>query len=240
VSSRQVPAFRRLDPRKGDRLRKGEILLGGYAFPGAYLAEAVPRILSGSAGPEGAGEGELALEEGISRGAVKEILRSLEEQGRGTLVRSRFYSGGDFREKSVSPFEREILRLLREAGEKGLDARFLKIRGGGDALAALSGAGLAVRMEEEFYWSLEVLEAASRRLLDNRKAGDRMTIAEAREASGLSRRLLLPLLGRMEEEGTLRREGNDRVVTGHSGGVTAGEVSSPGGSEGRPPQPEEE
>jgi len=240
VNSRQAPVFRRLDPRKGDRLLKGEILLGGYAFPGEYLREAMSRILSLSAGPQGAGEGELALEEGISRGAVKEILRRLEEQGKGTLVRSRFYSGGDFREKSVSPFEREILRLLREAGEKGLDARFLKIRGGAEALTALAAAGLAVRMEEEFYWSREVLEAASGRLLENRKAGDRMTIAEAREASGLSRRLLLPLLGRMEEKGTLRREGNDRVVTGLSGGTTDGVASSPGGPEGRSLQPEAE
>ena len=49
-------------------------------------------------------------------------------------------------------------------------------------------------------------------ILRGRKPGDRFSVPEAKERSGLSRKYILPLLNRMESKGLVKRSGDERVV----------------------------
>ncbi|MCX6376939.1 MAG: SelB C-terminal domain-containing protein, partial [Armatimonadetes bacterium] len=48
--------------------------------------------------------------------------------------------------------------------------------------------------------------------LAGRTPGDRFSVPEAKERTGLSRKYTLPLLNRMEKDGLLSREQDARVV----------------------------
>jgi len=171
-------------------------------------------ILKRSGTGEGAFEEALALEAGLSRSALKEVLVSLEARGRGTAVRGRFFSGDGFIEKRLSPFEKQILQTLREAGTAGVNPVFLRISGALEVLDRLGEKKLAVRLEENLYWSEETLVSMACLLLADQPPGSRLTIARAREKTGLSRRFVLPLMGILEQRGFLIREGDERVVRG--------------------------
>jgi selenocysteine-specific elongation factor len=48
--------------------------------------------------------------------------------------------------------------------------------------------------------------------LAGRSVGELLELSQAKEASGLSRKYLIPLLNRMEADGYLKREGDARRV----------------------------
>jgi selenocysteine-specific elongation factor len=48
--------------------------------------------------------------------------------------------------------------------------------------------------------------------LDGLSSGAAFSIPEAKERVGLSRKYIIPLLNRMEEDNLVRREGDQRVV----------------------------
>jgi selenocysteine-specific elongation factor len=49
-------------------------------------------------------------------------------------------------------------------------------------------------------------------ILAGKKPGDRFGVPEAKAATGYSRKYALPFLNRMERDGWLKRDGDDRVV----------------------------
>jgi selenocysteine-specific elongation factor len=71
---------------------------------------------------------------------------------------------------------------------------------------------MVVPLEGGIFYAKETYEAVRAEILAGRKAGDRLSILEAKERTGLSRKYMLPLLNRMEKDGLLRRDGDVRVV----------------------------
>jgi selenocysteine-specific elongation factor len=58
----------------------------------------------------------------------------------------------------------------------------------------------------------ETCDAIAAEILAGRKSGDRFSVPEAKERTGLSRKFTLRLLNRMEKDDLLRREQDARVV----------------------------
>jgi selenocysteine-specific elongation factor len=69
-----------------------------------------------------------------------------------------------------------------------------------------------VPLEGGIFYAKEAYDTLGAEILAGRKTGDRFSIPEAKERTGLSRKYMLPLLNRMEKDGLLRREGDVRVV----------------------------
>ncbi|MCX7037718.1 MAG: SelB C-terminal domain-containing protein [Spirochaetes bacterium] len=67
-------------------------------------------------------------------------------------------------------------------------------------------------MEDGIFYAKETYDALSAEILAGRKAGERFSIPEAKQRTGLSRKYMLPLLNRMEKDGLLWRDGDARVV----------------------------
>ena len=115
-------------------------------------------------------------------------------------------------EPRTSPFGRKLLKDLREAGDTGLHLSELKIAGAENELKRLCALGYALSLDGMVYLSTETYEEHARAIIKNRKPGAEISIAGARESTGLSRRYLLPILNRMESDGYLKRSGDLRVV----------------------------
>ena len=117
-------------------------------------------------------------------------------------------------EPRTSPFGRKLLEDLREAGDRGLNPQRLKSSGVLKELKKLSKQGFAVSLGDLIFISAEVYEKHARTIIGERKPGEEISVSEARNSTGLSRKYLFPILNRMETEGFVKREGNVRVVLG--------------------------
>jgi selenocysteine-specific elongation factor len=112
----------------------------------------------------------------------------------------------------TSPFGRKLFDDLRKAGKAGLTPSIMKIPGAKKELQRLCKLGYAISLDGMTYLSVETYEQAARAVLRDRKAGESLTIADARKSTGFSRKYLLPILNRMESEGYLERSGDIRKV----------------------------
>ena len=155
--------------------------------------------------------GELASRLGLEPEALGAVTGGLEHGGRLALRGSLAFLPEN-PEANLSPFTRGLLGQLRTAGTAGLEPERLKIAGARKELASLARAGLAVSLDGAIFYSAEIYRDLARAVLAGKPVGSLLQIAEARAASGLSRKYLIPLLNRMEAEGLVKREGDARRV----------------------------
>lgn len=69
-----------------------------------------------------------------------------------------------------------------------------------------------VPLDGSFYMDKDAYLSLVQRILSGHAVGERFPIAEAKQATGLSRKYILPLLNRMERDGWVKRWGDDRVI----------------------------
>lgn len=114
--------------------------------------------------------------------------------------------------RALTPEERSLLPRLAAAGKAGLEPGKDCPRTDARSLKALCSFGEAVPLDGGIFFGRAVYDACVGSILSGRKPGDRFSVPEAKERSGLSRKYILPLLNRMESRGLVRRSGDERVV----------------------------
>ena len=62
------------------------------------------------------------------------------------------------------------------------------------------------------YYHRDVYDTVCKKILEGKKAGDILTIAETRERTGLSRKYFIPILNLLEKEKKVLRKENDRII----------------------------
>jgi selenocysteine-specific elongation factor len=181
----------------------------------ATLEEEVLRL---AAQPGGTRTAELAgalagtLAGALDLPSLAAVVDALVAAGRLTSRGGLLFAGAD-PERSLSPFGRQLLADLRRAGGEGLEPKRLKIAGAQKEMATLARSGLAVSLDGAIYYAADTYRSLVAAILAGRTAGSLLELAAAKQASGLSRKYLIPLLNRMELDGWVKREGDARRVT---------------------------
>jgi selenocysteine-specific elongation factor len=116
-------------------------------------------------------------------------------------------------EEELSPTGRNILALLNSEEMKGLQLKDIREPGAKKELRNLVRIGKAVSLEDDIYYSYDRFQGLTARILEGLKSGARFSIPEAKEKTGLSRRYIIPVLNKMEEQGLLSREGDLRILS---------------------------
>ena len=117
--------------------------------------------------------------------------------------------------QELSPLALKIMREIDAAGLAGFDSTRTGIEGGQKELKTLVRLGMVVPLEGGICSGRSTYDRLSAAVLQGRSAGDRFSIPEAKERTGLSRKYMIPLLNRMEKDGVLKRDGDVRVVLPH-------------------------
>jgi selenocysteine-specific elongation factor len=190
---------------------EGTVARGDWIFRADILEELEREVLRLASPAGGVPLGELASRLGLEADALGAVTGAMERDGR-LALRSGLALLPAHPEAGLSPFARGLLGDLRRAGSGGLEPERLKIAGARKELAALARAGLAVSLDGAIYYDAETYRRLARAVLAGRPAGSLLQIAEARAASGLSRKYLIPLLNRMESDGLVKREGDARRI----------------------------
>jgi len=206
-----IGRIRRRELTAGAAAPAGTALRGEWLFRAEELASLEREILLRASPAGGVPLEELASRLGLEPEALGAVTGELERGGR-LALRGGLALLPDNPEASLSPFGRGLLERLRQAGTAGLEPERLKIAGARKELAGLARAGLAVSLDGAIFYAAQTYRELARAILAGRAPGSLLQIAEARAASGLSRKYLIPLLNRMEADGLVKREGDARRV----------------------------
>ncbi len=158
------------------------------SLPSAVLFNAVLQSLAGS--------GKVDVQEEMVRLAGRTIRLSAEEAAARDQIAAAFEKAG-----LAVPSAREVLAKLR------LDqARAEKL------LRMLLKEGVLLRISEDLIFHQSALQKL-RAMLERRKTQNmRLTVAEFKDFTGLSRKYAIPLLEYLDRERVTRRDGDERII----------------------------
>ena len=140
------------------------------------------------------------------------LLEQLKEQGIARKSNGAWLLGAGNSVDDLPQIGQQIYTLAETAGSDGFEAEKVKIPGMQKELRNMVRLGFLVPMEGKIYYTHDVYMQLMQKVVAGCDVGDRFTIPEGRDKTGLSRKYLIPLLNRMEQDGWLKRDDNDRIV----------------------------
>ena len=146
----------------------------------------------------------------VPKEALKAFIALLEKEGK-LEAKDGLYSPKR-REVLLSKSAARLLADLEAAGKTGYEPDKAKGPVPREDLNFLCRIGRVVPLEAGIYLSSEVYRSLRDAVVKGRGPGSRFTVPEAKAATGLSRKYILPLLNRLEHEGFVKREGDERIV----------------------------
>ncbi len=140
----------------------------------------------------------------------REIIESLLQKKRLTLQNGMLVPPGG--ELTVSPMGRNLLDQAKKAHKQGLEPSRMPIQGALKECKNLSRLGLLVSLDGSIFFHADTYDICVQDILKGEKKGARFTIPDAKERTSLSRKYIIPLLNRMESDGYVKRDENERIV----------------------------
>ena len=191
-------------------LRAAEGPEGLFVFSEESFARFRTRLLETAGKPGGAGKAELESVSGLTAGACSVLLAVLEAEKALERAGPRWVRPGPG--PKLGKEEARLDALLVRAGAEGVEPGRNAPAQDGRTLKTLCALGRAVSLDNGVFWHRDVYTRLAQAVLAGRPAGERFSVGDAKERTGLSRKYILPLLNRMEDEDLVKRDGDVRVV----------------------------
>ncbi|PJE79350.1 Selenocysteine-specific elongation factor [invertebrate metagenome] len=155
---------------------------------------------------------ELATRLDINSSVLEQLLQALKTEELARMSHDAWMAGRGASEDDLGEDAQSLLDLVRQADRKGFEAMKVKIPGAQKSLRHLVRLGFITPLEGKIYYTTELYHALIQEILGHRHIGDTFGIPEVKEATGLSRKYMIPVLNRLELDGWVRREGDERLV----------------------------
>ncbi|WP_421202925.1 selenocysteine-specific translation elongation factor [Aeromonas enteropelogenes] len=209
------------------------VQLGDWVLERTWLAQRRDELL-GTLASEPLSAAELATRLGIAQSVIQALLQQLKT---GQLVRlhhDKWQPGNGESEDDLEEEAQLVLKLVRDQGKEGYEPG--KLGPGGvtvDPLLSLPASlrqrlqqkgalqkqlrNLArlkylVQLEGPIYYDAALYNQMVETVLAGQQVGDLIDMASLKQVTGLSRKYAIPFCLRMEMDGWVRREENDRRV----------------------------
>lgn len=141
------------------------------------------------------------------------ILKDMIEAGEVYQYKNHIVYNGEDRVNLLSPLAKEAYRLIQDAGSNGYSIRTLKNRGLERCFSELERMHLVYDLDGDLFFLEEFYKELLQSLLSGKKVGDKLTIQDVRDKTDLSRRYIIDILNRLEDDGIIEREeDDDRVI----------------------------
>ena len=173
------------------------------------LFETDIKALSSSVG--GIKREELAGKTNLPQKALEQLISGMISSGK-LKEKSGLLFSGEMKEAVLSKAAEAILKEMKKAGAEGLDLNKNRIPGAQKELRTLTRAGLVVPLTESLFITEETFLELCAIILKGLTSGDSFDISLAKDRTGLSRKYIIPLLNKMEENKIVVREENLRRV----------------------------
>jgi selenocysteine-specific elongation factor len=193
-------------------IAKESVVAGSWIFHTPWLEKLKAGIVKLAGSPAGISAREIASKLRIEPEALEPVLALLQAEGAVVPRNTLYFLKAADESSQLSPGARTLLSSIEGNGRAAFEASRAGIPGTQKDLSTLVRLGLVVPLEGGLFYSRATYDAIKAEVLAQRRQGDRFSIPEAKERTGLSRKFMIPLLNRMEKDGLLRRDGDARVV----------------------------
>jgi selenocysteine-specific elongation factor len=181
-------------------------------FHTPWLDTLVAGIKARAGEPAGVAARELEGKLRLEAESLEPVLAFLVGKGELVIANNLYFTKREGEKQELSPVARKLQADIEALGKAGFDSTHTGIEGGQKELKTLIRLGVVVPLEGGICYARSVYDALAKSVLAARSKGDRFSIPEAKERTGLSRKYMIPLLNRMEKDGLLKRYGDVRVV----------------------------
>jgi selenocysteine-specific elongation factor len=188
------------------------VALGRWMFHTPWLDTLVAGIKARAGEPAGVAARELEGKLRLEAESLEPVLAFLVGKGELVIANNLYFTKREGEKQELSPVARKLQADIEALGKAGFDSTHTGIEGGQKELKTLIRLGVVVPLEGGICYARSVYDALAKSVLAARSKGDRFSIPEAKERTGLSRKYMIPLLNRMEKDGLLKRYGDVRVV----------------------------
>ena len=170
-------------------------------------------IMARAGRPGGAPINELQTQASVPAGLVDQLCAGIIKAGK-FVLRQGILCQAEPEQQPLSPLGKRLLSELKALGLAGVELAKTIVPGAQTELRTLAKSGLAVSLDGNIFMEPSVYDGLVRGFLDGLATGSRQSLADCKLRTGLSRKYLIPFLNKLELEGYVKRNGDDRVATG--------------------------
>ncbi len=123
----------------------------------------------------------------------------------------RYFTADSATAETLPDNKKRILQQLKEKSADGIDLDKIKDESFKKNLKDLIKLGFAVSLDGNIIYHLETYEELKKKIIGLFESRERISIADARDCTSLSRKYLIPLLNRIEQDGLIKRLGDFRI-----------------------------
>ncbi|HOD15970.1 MAG TPA: selenocysteine-specific translation elongation factor [Spirochaetota bacterium] len=185
--------------------------LGDYIMDSKSHDEAVTAVLDAVKKHVGINVKELSDATGTDPEICRLIIASLAAEKRVTEKEGRFFEGSGSPSVTLSPGKEKLLETARANGGAGLEMERLAGESVKRDARELIKLGMLVSLDGNILFHSDVYNKMKDTIVALFDTRAKLTVPEAKEAVGLSRKYILPLLNRIERDGLIKRLGDFRI-----------------------------
>jgi selenocysteine-specific elongation factor len=148
---------------------------------------------------------------GVGQDIVRFILPELLNENMILEKDGKYFSGDLVTPDTLPEDKKKILQQLKAMAADGMELEKAGNDSAKKSLKDLIRLGFAVSLDGNIIYHFEIYNDLKNKVMALFNGRERITIAEAREPTGLSRKYLIPLLNRIEDDGLIKRLGDFRV-----------------------------
>ncbi len=180
-------------------------------FDAAFYDSAVPEITRAIRSAVGPNLAEIAGATGIAPAVCRILMPAVMKASPLIEKEGRYFSGDAITAETLPPGKKEALAMVEKLGAAGYELGAEKNESVRSAVKDLIRLGFLVSLDGEIIYHASVYRELRDRTMALFDTHDKISIPEVRDATGLSRKYIIPLLNRMESDGLVRRIGDFRM-----------------------------
>ena len=193
--------------REGGRIA----LLDGYAATVKDRDEAVRAVRETIRHNRGLNLKELSDRAQVDFGLCRLLMDAVRAPGSIDEKNGRYYWENSDAADSLTKKMKDILERARLNGSRGIELDRITDESEKRDSRELIGMGKLVVLEGNILYHRDIYDELKMKIMTHIENRQKLSIADAKEATGLSRKYLIPLLNRMERDKLLKRLGDFRI-----------------------------
>ncbi len=203
-----------LDAHSQQSQKSQSVQIGDWLFDSQWLDESRAQLLLALNQPEAAlSDIELSHVLRLEQGAIERLTAMLKAEHAIHLSCGKWVLGDGQSEDDLTPEAQSLLSSIRSQGKDGFELSKQSLAPSEKAqLRNLARLKYVICLEGDIYYADELYQTLVRAIITNHSQGDRISMADIKDRSGLSRKYAIPLANKMEIDGWVRRDENQRVI----------------------------
>ncbi len=185
--------------------------VGEYIFSAKFFENSIATIVESISSMIGPNIAELSSKTRLSPEFVRLLIPFVMKASPIVEKDGRYFSGDTITEEKLPTDKKKALETLMIAGIEGIELTRLSNESQKNIYKDLIRLGFVVSLEGGILYHRSVYDELKTKVMALFASKDKISIPEVRDATGLSRKYIIPLLNRIETDGLIKRVGDFRI-----------------------------